>query len=42
MNYRKYSDEDILETYNSMLEYSGRADKDLIAEIYFLNHPKPW
>jgi hypothetical protein len=33
MNYRKYSDEDILETYNSMLEYSGRADKDLIAEI---------
>jgi hypothetical protein len=33
MNYSKYSDEDILETYNSMLEYSGRADKDLMIEI---------
>jgi hypothetical protein len=33
MNYRKYSDEDILETYNSMLEYSGKVDKDLMGEI---------
>jgi hypothetical protein len=33
MNYSKYSDEDILEIYNSMLEYSGTADKDLMNEI---------
>lgn len=33
MNYNKYSDEDLLETYHSMLEYSGTADKDLMSEI---------
>src|SRR5829696_9061769 len=33
MNYRKYSDEDVWESYNSMLDYSGKVDDDLLVEI---------
>ncbi|HMT72379.1 MAG TPA: hypothetical protein PKD16_19595 [Saprospiraceae bacterium] len=33
MNYKKYSDKDLLESYSTALDYSGKADKDLVAEI---------
>jgi hypothetical protein len=33
MNYKKYSDKDLLESYSTALDYSGKADKDLVIEI---------
>ncbi|MGL5892408.1 MAG: hypothetical protein ACRC3B_21130, partial [Bacteroidia bacterium] len=33
MNYTKYTDEEILDTYETMIAYSGKAESDIIAEI---------
>jgi len=33
MNYKKYSDKEILESYTTMMDYSGKADKDILLEI---------
>lgn len=33
MNYKKYADKDLLESYSTAMDYSGKADKDLVAEI---------
>ncbi len=33
MNYKKYSDKDLLESYSTAIDYSGKADKDLVTEI---------
>jgi hypothetical protein len=33
MNYTKFSDRDLFESYQTALDYSGKADKNLIAEI---------
>lgn len=33
MGYKKFSDEEILESYTTALDYSGKADKDLVSEI---------
>lgn len=33
MNYGTYTDEDVLEIHNSMLEYSGKADDAIMLEI---------
>ncbi len=33
MNYSKYSNTELLESYTTALDYSGQADKDLVAEI---------
>lgn len=33
MNYKKYADKDLLESYSTSMDYSGKADKDLVAEI---------
>jgi hypothetical protein len=33
MNYKKYTDNDLLESYSTSLDYSSKVDKDLAAEI---------
>ena len=33
MNYVKYEDQDLLESYSTALDYSGKPDKDLVFEI---------
>jgi hypothetical protein len=33
MNYRKYSDKDLLESYSTALDYSGKANDELLLEI---------
>jgi hypothetical protein len=33
MNYTKFSDRDLFESYQTALDYSGKADKDLVDEI---------
>jgi hypothetical protein len=33
MNYKKFSDKEILESYITALDYSGKAEKGLVAEI---------
>jgi hypothetical protein len=33
MNYKKYSDDDLLEEYRTSMDYSGKAEKDLSDEI---------
>ncbi|MDH7460728.1 hypothetical protein QEG73_05540 [Chitinophagaceae bacterium 26-R-25] len=33
MNYRKYSDKDLLESYSTALDYSGNANDELLKEI---------
>lgn len=33
MNYKKYSDKDLLESYSTALDYSGKANDELLLEI---------
>jgi hypothetical protein len=33
MNYRKYNNQELMESYTSAMDYSGMANKDLMAEI---------
>jgi hypothetical protein len=33
MNYKKYSDKDLMESYSTALDYSGKANDDLVMEI---------
>jgi len=33
MSYKKYSDKEILESYNTMIDYSGKADDKMLLEI---------
>jgi hypothetical protein len=33
MNFKKYTDKDLLESYSSAFAYSGNADNDLVSEI---------
>ncbi|SHM86809.1 hypothetical protein [Flavobacterium saccharophilum] len=33
MNYKNYSNEDLIEAYNTMLDYSGKASNEILLEI---------
>ena len=31
--YKKYSDEELIEVYSSMIDYSGKVSKEMLSEI---------
>ncbi|MGK4568132.1 hypothetical protein [Flavobacterium sp. 3HN19-14] len=33
MNYKNYSDKDLMDAYNTMIDYSGKADNNILNEI---------